>query len=54
MLDGTGDPLVHLTTPIYTNVVIGKLKMELKEVKQEERIKLKMLLVWPIYFSRLY
>ena len=26
MLDGTDDPLVHLTTPIYTNVVIGKLK----------------------------
>ena len=26
MLDGTGDPLVHLTTPIYTNIVIGKLK----------------------------
>ena len=26
MLDGTGDPLVHLTTPIYTNAVTGKLK----------------------------
>ena len=26
MLDGTGDPLVDLTTPIYTNTVIGKLK----------------------------
>ena len=26
MLEGTGDPLVHLTTPIYANVVKGKLK----------------------------
>lgn len=25
-IDGTGNPLVHLTTPIYTNVVKGKLQ----------------------------
>lgn len=37
-IDGTGNPLVHLTTPIYTNVVKGKLKkgIEFKSFQCEQ------------------
>ena len=52
MLDGTGDPLVHLTTPIYTNVVKGKFKKGIERRPIGKRMKLKMLLARPIYFSQ--